>query len=131
LSLGGYSDFNRLPNQAWGQAVRQNTTLLVLHAGNYEYVCIRHRETQTLYISDILHIPFLKEPGYGKVQIGIYISAVEDALRRFDLDNSINKSGMRKKPAKKRPAASNQGRPKKRQRTIDDLEVCLCLYFAT
>ena len=29
--------------QAWGQSVRQDSTLIVLHAGNYEYVCIRHR----------------------------------------------------------------------------------------
>jgi hypothetical protein len=45
-----------IKHQAWGQPVRQNTTILVLHSGNYEYVCVRHRETQTLYISDILHV---------------------------------------------------------------------------
>jgi hypothetical protein len=117
-------------HQAWSQSVRQNTTLLVLHAGNYEYVCIRHRETQTLYISDILHIPFLKDPGYGKVQIGIYITALEDALRRFTLDNLSDSSGTRKKPAKKRPATNNSGgRSKKRQRTIYDPEVCFYLYI--
>jgi hypothetical protein len=102
--------------------------LLILHAGNYEYVCIRHRETQTLYVSDILHIPFLAEPGYGKLQTGIYITAVEDALRRFALDSNDRKGAL-KKSAKKRLASKSGGRPKKRQRTTDDPKVYLCLRF--
>jgi hypothetical protein len=127
-----------IKHQAWGQPVRQNTTILVLHSSNYGYVCVRHRETQTLYISDILHVPFLKEPGYGKVQIGIYITALEDALRRVALesagdgasggspakDSEANKCTT-KKPSKKRSGTASRGGPKKRQRTIDDPEVCL------
>ena len=37
-------------------------------------------------ISDILHIPFLKGPGYGKVQVAIYLTALDDALCRIALD---------------------------------------------
>jgi hypothetical protein len=125
--------------------VRQNTTLLILNAGNYEYVCIRHRESQTLYISDVLHVPLLKDPGYGKIQVAIYITALQDALRRISLDSmeggentpvgvdvvgrsaaevavgsgwttkAANTSGARR-------LSRGQGRPKKRQRTIDGLE---------
>jgi len=128
--------------------VRQNSTVLVIHAGNYEYVCIRHRETQTLYISDILHIPFLKEPGYGKVQIGIYIIALDDALQRVALGDAGGAPGTssgvagssptkEKKPdasedgnttrvskttVNKRSRKPSRGRSKKRQRTLD-LEV--------
>jgi hypothetical protein len=43
--------------QAWGQSVRHNTTVLVVHSDNLEYICFRHRASQTLYISDILYVP--------------------------------------------------------------------------
>lgn len=128
--------------------MRQNSTLLVLHAGNYEYICIRHRETQTLYISDILHIPFLKEPGYGKVQVGIYIAALDDALHRIvmddasgvpnnptglagrslakgkepDVSNDRNMAEIHRATVNRRSRRPSRGRPKKRQRTVD-LEV--------
>ena len=35
-------------------------------------------------------MPFLKNPGYGKLQIGIYIAAVEDALGRHRLEKSLS-----------------------------------------
>jgi hypothetical protein len=136
--------------------VRQNSTVLVIHAGNYEYICIRHRETQTLYISDILHIPFLKDPGYGKVQIGIYITALDDALQRIALDETGGAPGtptgvagsspakekvpgasedghiarVPKATANKRPRKPSRGRSKKRQRTLD-VEVSACLLLQT
>jgi hypothetical protein len=59
-------------------------TLIILHSGNYEYVAVRHRETQTLFLSDIYEPYALIDPGYGKLHIGIYISAVQDALDRFN-----------------------------------------------
>jgi hypothetical protein len=61
-----------------------DATLLILHSGNYEYVAVRHRETQTLFLSDIYQPHELKEPGYGRLHVGIYISAVKDALDRFN-----------------------------------------------
>jgi len=72
--------------EAWSQGVHAQSTIVVIHSGNYEYVCVRHRATQTLYISDILHVPYLREPGYGKVQVGIYIAAVDDAFGRHNLE---------------------------------------------
>jgi hypothetical protein len=62
--------------------------VVIIHSGNYEYVCIRHRETQTLYVSDILHVPFLGNPGYGKLQVGIYLTAIDDALGRNRLEKA-------------------------------------------
>ena len=128
----------------------------MIHAGNYEYVCIRHRETQTLYISDILHIPFLKDPGYGKVQIGIYITALDDALQRIALDETGGAPGtptgvagssltkgkehdasdhgntteVPRTSMNKRSRVPSRGRSKKRQRTLD-LEVSAHLLLQT
>jgi hypothetical protein len=117
--------------------------VLILHAGNYEYVCLRHRETQTLYVSDILHVPCLKDPGYGKVQIGIYITALEDALERIALDSIIegrpptdhgaghkDRIGNRKASVKKRSGGTSRGRLNKHKPTIDDAEVNFCIWHA-
>lgn len=104
--------------------------MLILHAANYEYICLRHRETQTLYVSDILHVPFLKDPGYGKVQIGIYIIALEDALQRITLDSVIegrppsnDAAGGQNRTHTHIGANRGRGRSRKRRRTIDDPEV--------
>lgn len=34
-------------------------------------------------------MPFLRDPGYGKLQIGIYIAAIEDALARHRLEKDL------------------------------------------
>jgi hypothetical protein len=67
--------------QSWAQAVRNNCTIIVLHSGNHEIIGVRHRTTQTLYVSDLVE-PHCCTPAYGKIQVGVYISAVLDALDR-------------------------------------------------
>jgi hypothetical protein len=45
-------------------------------------VCVRHRLSQTLYVSDVIEPPTCKNPAYGKLQVGIYIAAIQDAINR-------------------------------------------------
>ena len=45
-------------------------------------MCLRRRDSQTLYVSDLIEPPTFKNPGYGKLQIGVYIAAVQDAIAR-------------------------------------------------
>ena len=68
--------------KAWAQAVNLDGTVIVLHSGNYELVCIRHRKSQTLYVSDVIEPPKCKNPGYGKLHVGIYIAAIQDTMDR-------------------------------------------------
>ena len=68
--------------QAWAQAVRVDGTIIVLHSGNHELICVRHRDTQTLYVSDLIEPPTCKDPGYGKLQVGIYVAAIQDMMDR-------------------------------------------------
>jgi hypothetical protein len=56
--------------------------LIIFNSGNFEYVGVRHRESQTLYVSDLIDVARCANPGYGKLHIGIYITAIEDALDR-------------------------------------------------
>ena len=67
--------------------VKCDATYSMLHAGNYEVLFFRNRRDQTLYISDIIEpysigkdIP--GSPGYYQVHIGLYISAIRDAIIR-------------------------------------------------
>jgi hypothetical protein len=43
---------------------------------------VRHRESQTLYVSDLIEPPTCKDPGYGKLQVGIYVAAIQDMMDR-------------------------------------------------
>lgn len=59
-------------------------------------MCVRHRVSQTLYVSDVIE-PH-KEPGYGKIVVGTYIAAIQDALDR-----------MQQPPAVSQPRPSSAG----------------------
>jgi len=71
-----------LVQQAWAQAVRVDGTIIILHSGNHELVCVRHRGSQTLYVSDVIEPPTCVNPGYGKLHVGIYIAAIQDMMDR-------------------------------------------------
>ncbi|KAM6503753.1 hypothetical protein JOM56_000696 [Amanita muscaria] len=68
--------------QAWAQATRVDGSIIVLQSGNHEFIGIRHRTTQTLYISDLIEPHACKDPSYGKLHVGIYIAGIKDALDR-------------------------------------------------
>lgn len=77
--------------QAWAQAVRVDGTVIVLHSGNQELVCVRHRRSQTLYVSGVIEPSECSNPGYGKLHVGIYIAAIQDAMDRWQQKVSESK----------------------------------------
>ena len=54
---------------------------------------MRHRATNTLYISDLIEPPTCKNPGYGKLQVGIYIAGIQDAIDRKKQQQQHSPSG--------------------------------------
>ncbi|TFK66362.1 hypothetical protein BDN72DRAFT_148607 [Pluteus cervinus] len=87
-----------LTHHVWRMAVEQDTTVIVINSGNHERIGIRHRGSQTLYLSDMID---LTKPGYGKLHVGILISAVDDALDRYRAlheKNPATRSGKRPRP---------------------------------
>lgn len=68
--------------QAWARCVTKDTTLVIFHCGNIERIGLRHRQTQTLYLSDVIDIHACKSPAYGKLHVGLYLAALEDVLDR-------------------------------------------------
>lgn len=73
--------------QAWTQCVRNDSTYVIFNCGNFERIGVRHRATQTLYISDLIDIPNCKDPAYAKLHIGLYMSIYHDVLDRLKSHN--------------------------------------------
>jgi hypothetical protein len=66
---------------------------MVVQSGNYEFVGIRHRLSQTLYVSDIIQPHACEEPSYGKIHVGIYVAAAMDAIDRAKQRGAGNRDG--------------------------------------
>lgn len=70
--------------------VKCDSTYSVLHAGKYELLFFRDRRNQTLHISDVFEPHSVGQetpggPGYYQIHIGLYISAIRDAINRARL----------------------------------------------
>lgn len=51
-----------------------------MHSGDLELIFYRDRKTNTLFVSDIIYVS--KHTGYGKIQVGLYLSMYFDAYDR-------------------------------------------------
>lgn len=69
--------------QAWAEAVMNDTTFLIFHAGNFEYIGIRHRQSKTLYLSNLISTAHKhKSPTYNRMTVGLFLAAYKDTLAR-------------------------------------------------
>jgi hypothetical protein len=59
---------------------------MVLHSGNHEIIGIRHRKTQTLFISHVIEPHRCFNPAYGKINVGIYIAVIKETIDREKQD---------------------------------------------
>ncbi|KAK0205957.1 hypothetical protein DFS33DRAFT_1257225 [Desarmillaria ectypa] len=71
--------------RAWAHAVGFDSTVIIFDCGNYLRIGIRHRKTQTLYLSDLVDVCSRKDPVYGKLLVGIFLAIIRDALDRAPL----------------------------------------------
>ncbi|KAF9027850.1 hypothetical protein BDZ89DRAFT_1066586 [Hymenopellis radicata] len=71
--------------RAWALAVRADASVIVFDCGNYLRIGIRHRETQTLILSDLLDVCHAKNPAYGKIWAGIHIAIAQDVMERYQI----------------------------------------------
>ncbi|KAJ7654623.1 hypothetical protein DFH06DRAFT_1474522 [Mycena polygramma] len=66
----------------WNESVIEDSTFIVFTNGVFERIGIRHRESQTLFLSDLISVSRC-DPPYGRVHIGLYITAYRDAVNRY------------------------------------------------
>jgi hypothetical protein len=66
---------------------------MVLHSGNHEVIGVRHRESQTLFVSDVIEPHICVNPGYGKLHVGVCIASIEDVCDRKVRQGAFADSG--------------------------------------
>ncbi|KAF7329374.1 Protein kinase domain-containing protein [Mycena kentingensis (nom. inval.)] len=73
-----------LAQLAWSRAVETDSSIIVFTCGTLERIAIRHRGTQTLYLSEPIKVQSCADPPYTKLQVGIYIALLQDAISRMN-----------------------------------------------
>ncbi|KAF9023116.1 hypothetical protein BDZ89DRAFT_1070118 [Hymenopellis radicata] len=71
--------------KAWVTAVKVDASTIVFDCGNFVRIGVRHRESQTLFLSDMIDIRSCKEPSYGGLLMALDIAVTFDALQRLPL----------------------------------------------
>ncbi|KAG6835007.1 hypothetical protein H0H93_005667 [Arthromyces matolae] len=89
--------------QAWAQSVEADTTFIIFHCGNFERIGFRHRETQTLLITDLIDIPDCSNPPYGRLQGGLYLAILQDAISRLKQQQAIDKEKPKSRRRRREP----------------------------
>ncbi|KIM39073.1 hypothetical protein M413DRAFT_235543 [Hebeloma cylindrosporum] len=102
---------------AWTRAVESDATFLVFHCGKYERIGIRHRETQTLYLSELID-PSTQEC-YGKMQVGLQLAIIKDLLDRQAADREKKKVPSKRKRNAETDVKESVGN-KKRRKDLED-----------
>lgn len=82
-----------LLTQAWAQSVRDDSSLIIFHGGNFERIGLRHRKSQTLFLSELIHVSKCQNPSYGKLHVGLYIAAIRDSIDRSAQSSEIEPIG--------------------------------------
>ncbi|KAJ3502355.1 hypothetical protein NLJ89_g8926 [Agrocybe chaxingu] len=66
---------------AWNRAVVNDASFLLFHCGTYQRIGYRHRESQTLYLSELIDTRD-SDPPYGTIQMGFHLVGFQDAVGR-------------------------------------------------
>lgn len=74
---------NDVLQHAWVTACRRDSTFIVFQCGNFERIGVRNRAAQTLYLSDLIDVPNVTDPGsYTELHLNLYVLILRDALQR-------------------------------------------------
>ncbi|KAF9040223.1 hypothetical protein BDZ89DRAFT_1129141 [Hymenopellis radicata] len=71
--------------KAWVHAVRIDATAVIFDCGNFLRIGIRHRKSQTLFLSSLIDIRTCKDPSYGSLWTALHIAIASDAVKRLPL----------------------------------------------
>ncbi|KAH9487223.1 hypothetical protein JR316_0001292 [Psilocybe cubensis] len=117
-------EFRHYIQHAWAQSVMHDTTFIILHCGRYERIGIRHRASQTLYLSGVIDTVNIKDPRYRKMHIGLHFAILEDALERVEAGKVQDKKTELKSKKRASEVENAESLPQpKRQRIMDPSSV--------
>lgn len=113
--------------QAWADAVETDATFMVFTCGKRERIAIRHRQSQTLYLSDLIDPVQMKEPGYRQMYLGLIVAAIKDHLGMVDQKEILDARPSKLKEPLGDPGFYNSMKDKatrrKRRRLDPELEL--------
>ncbi|PBK65691.1 hypothetical protein ARMSODRAFT_1022134 [Armillaria solidipes] len=86
-----FTDALKIIQQVWAEAVNVDATFMVLNAGSREFIGIRDRKLQRLYLSSLVDLddPNSLPAGYFKVHAGLQIAALLDVIQRAKRLNAL------------------------------------------
>ncbi|KAF9553276.1 hypothetical protein CPC08DRAFT_822414 [Agrocybe pediades] len=76
---------------AWFRSVLDDTTFIIFNCGKYERIGIRHRATQTLFLSDLIDPARTHE--YGKIHLGLHLAILKDCIDRVNIPGPYSTDG--------------------------------------
>ncbi|KAK0231444.1 hypothetical protein IW262DRAFT_1454455 [Armillaria fumosa] len=81
---GDFKKALKIIQQVWAEAVNVDATFMVLNAGSREFIGIRDRKLQRLYLSPLIDLddPGSLPVGYFKLHTGLQIAALHDVIQR-------------------------------------------------
>ncbi|KAF8991725.1 hypothetical protein BDZ89DRAFT_1086524 [Hymenopellis radicata] len=71
--------------RAWANAVRLDSTVILFDCGTAMRIGIRHRATQTLFLTGLIDLVTSETPTFGKLFTGLHLAVARDALKRLPL----------------------------------------------
>ncbi|KAK0437296.1 uncharacterized protein EV420DRAFT_1588509, partial [Desarmillaria tabescens] len=84
FNKGDFTKALKIIQQVWAEAVNVDATFMVLNAGSREFIGIRDRKLQRLYLSPLIDLddPSSLPAGYFKIHTGLQIAALHDVILR-------------------------------------------------
>ncbi|PBL01857.1 hypothetical protein ARMGADRAFT_1071355 [Armillaria gallica] len=81
---GDFKKALKIIQQVWAEAVNVDATFMILNAGSREFIGIRDRKLQRLYLSPLIDLddPRSLPAGYFKIHTGLQIAALHDVIQR-------------------------------------------------
>ncbi|KAK0490396.1 hypothetical protein IW261DRAFT_11613 [Armillaria novae-zelandiae] len=81
---GDFKKAQKIIQQVWAEAVNIDATFMVLNAGSREFIGMRDRKLQRLYLSPLIDLddPSSLPAGYFKIHTGLQIAALHDVIQR-------------------------------------------------
>ncbi|SJL01264.1 uncharacterized protein ARMOST_04582 [Armillaria ostoyae] len=88
-----FTDALKIIQQVWAEAVNVDATFMVLNNGSREFIGIRDRKLQRLYLSPLIDLddPNSLQAGYFKVHVGLQIAALLGVIQRAKRLNALSR----------------------------------------
>ena len=99
------------------QSIERDSSFIVMHCGSFERIAFRHRSSRTLFISELIDVTRCKDPAYGEIQVGLYMSIIQDVFDRTRqlVQHEAETDSKHPRKRKREPVCSSES--KKRPKT--------------